>query len=160
MKRVCWYLLSILLITLGSCQGFNKTMFEEHKKIEGLSWNRFDILKFSAELEKIEKPYDILINIRHLPQVQYEDMEINLTIYTASGDMRSVDYTIDFYDQEGNRLSNCMGDFCDLRATLREGFLFYEPGTVRFEVENKYTKLEMPGIIEVGLLLKESDVEE
>jgi gliding motility-associated lipoprotein GldH len=134
-------------------------VYEEYKKIEDLSWYRFDILKFSTELEEIEKSYDILINIRHLPQVQYEGMKINLTIYTASGDMRSSDYTIDFYDRDGKRLSNCMGDYCDLQATLREGFLFYEPGTVRFEIENKFTKLEMPGILEIGLLLREASEE-
>jgi gliding motility-associated lipoprotein GldH len=139
-----------------SCNGLNKTVYEEYKTIENLSWYRFDILKFSADLEYVDKPYDILLNVRHLPLVRYEEMEINLTIYTASGDMRSTDYTIDFYDRDDKRLSNCMGDYCDLRTTLRTGFLFAEPGVVRFEVENKYTKLEMPGIMEIGLLLVES----
>ena len=138
----------------------NKTVFEKYHRFDNLSWNRFDILDFRMQLDKVDSPYDIFINIRHLPEVPYEEMTINFTIFTASGDMRTADYDLDFYDPEGKRLSDCMGDFCDLLLPLRRSFLFYEPGEVRFEIENKYTKLEMPGIIEVGILVKEAGKED
>ena len=71
--------------------------------------------------------------------------------------MRTTDFTFDFYDQEGARLSKCLGDYCDLLVPVRQGFRLYEAGEVRFEIENKFTKLEMPGIIEVGLIMRKSE---
>ena len=87
-------------------------------------------------------------------------MVINFTIFTASGDMRTTDYTLKFNDREGRKLSKCLGDYCDLMVPLRESFTFNEPGRIRFEIENKFTKLEMPGIMEVGLIMKKSTQKE
>jgi len=146
---------TIILVFLLSCSG-NQTVFEEYQKFDNLSWSRFNILKFEVNLEDIESSYDIYINIRHLPEVSYKEMVINFTIFTASGDMRTTDYTLKFYDREGKKLSECLGDYCDLLVPLRESFRFYETGRVRFEIENKFTKIKMPGILEVGLIMKKS----
>ncbi len=138
----------------------HRTIYEEYQEFENLSWNRFQVLDFRMEVEHVDTPYDIFINIRHLPEVPYEEMTINFSLFTPSGDMRTTDYELDFYDPDGKRLSQCLGDYCDLLVPLRRTFRFHEPGEVRFEVENKYTKLEMPGIIEVGILVKEAEHEE
>lgn len=155
-KKICFPIL--ILFMLAGCQG-EKTVFEEYRKFEKLSWNRFDNLVFTTEITNIEKAYDIDILIRHLPEIPYRDMVINFTINTPSGDMRTTDYTLYFHDADDKLKSNCMGDYCDLQLPLREGFTFSEVGTVRFEIENKYTKVEMPGIFEIGLILKEAKEE-
>ena len=138
----------------------NTPIFEEYRQFEDLSWNRFDILEFSAEVEEQQSPVDIFLNIRHLPEIPYKSMTISYTIYSPAGDMRSSEYSFELIDQEGNSLSNCMGDYCDLMVPIREAFVFSEPGRVKFEIENKYTKMEMPGIIEVGLIMKKSKEED
>lgn len=147
--------ISLSLSIFSACNG-ERTVFEEYQKFEKLSWNRFNILKFNASIESTAPAYDIFINIRHLPEVPYKNMLINFTIYTPSGDMRTTDYTLNFNDTDGNSRSQCMGDYCDLLLPLRESFTFGEAGVVKFEVENKFTKVEMPGILEVGLIIKEA----
>jgi gliding motility-associated lipoprotein GldH len=149
-----------LMLPLQQSCDMDKTVFEAYRKFDNLSWNRFDILNFTMQLEEVDTPYDVFINIRHLPEAPYEEMTVNFTIFTASGDMRTTDYDLDFYDPDGQRRSECMGDFCDLLVPLRRSFLFSEPGEVRFEIENKYTKLEMPGIIEVGVIVMKAEKEE
>jgi len=162
MKRTepnSFFLIFIVLVFLTSCTG-NQTVFKEYQKFNKLSWSRFHILKFETNLEDTKPTYDIYINIRHLPEIPYKEMVINLTIFTASGDMRTTDYTLKFYDREGKKRSDCMGDYCDLIIPLRKSFRFYETGKVKFEIENKFTKIEMPGITEVGLLMKKSKQKE
>ena len=154
------FILTLTVITmLLSCTA-DQTVYEEYQKFENLSWNRFNRLEYDLQVEDLESAYDIFINIRHIPEVPYKEMVINFTLYTPSGDMRSVDYTLDFYDAEGLKLSECMGDLCDLLVPLRKGFRFYEAGKVKFEIENKFTKVDMPGIMEVGLIVKRSPAEE
>lgn len=151
-----FFLISLLIF---SCSG-DKKVFEDYRKFDNLSWNRFNFLKFEMNVEDVTKDYDIYINVRHLPEAPYKKMELVMSVYTPSGDMRTGSYTLDFKDTEGHQLSKCMGDYCDLLAPLRKSIRFYEAGKVRIEIENKYTKLEMPGILEVGIIVKEAKGEE
>ncbi|MBE0652206.1 MAG: hypothetical protein IH594_00310 [Bacteroidales bacterium] len=64
-----------------------------------------------------------------------------------------------FQDNEGNRLSECMGDLCDITMTVRKGLILSDTGKLNIEIENKYTKIEMPGIMEVGLIIRKSKEE-
>ena len=142
-----------MLIFLFSCSG-DKTVFEEYRKFDDMSWNRFNNLTFKANIDNVDKLYTIYLNIRHIPEVPYEEMVINMSIYSPSGDLRTNDYTLNFTDSNDNRLSDCLGDFCDLLIPIREDMQFYEAGILKIEIENKFTKIEMPGIMEVGLIIK------
>ena len=146
----------ILIVTfiLSSCG--NKTVFEEYKEFDNLSWGRFDFLDFEVPIENVDTEYDIFVAVRHLPEIPYKELKINLTIYLPSDEMRTVDHVFELVDKEGNKLSKCLGDFCDISFPVRKNFVFSEPGIVKFRIENKFTKTQMPGILEVGLILKES----
>lgn len=155
---ICLFISGLVLAALMACQ-VNTTIFEEYRQFEDLSWSRFDILEFSTVVEDVQSPVDIFLSIRHLPEIPYKSMAISYTIYSPAGDMRSSDYSFELVDQEGESLSNCMGDYCDLMVPIREAFTISESGRIKFEIENKYTKIEMPGIIEVGLIMKKSKAE-
>lgn len=147
----------ILLIGLTSCQSGN--VFEKYQKMERMSWDRFNILVFEVPIEDINKEYDFSISIRHIPEIPYKELEVNFTIYTPSDDMRSANLVFPLVDKEGKSMSSCMGDLCDLEISLRKNFKFTETGTARVEIENRYTKISMPGIMEVGLIVRESEKE-
>jgi len=151
------YLMIIFIISflLTSCG--NKTIFEEYRKFDNLSWQRFNYLNFEVPIENIDAEYDILIAIRHLPEIPYKEMKINITFYLPAGEMRTADHVFELVDKEGNSLSECLGDFCDVSFPVRKNFVFSEPGLVKFKIENKYTKTEMPGIMEVGLIIRKAE---
>ncbi|MCD4737219.1 MAG: gliding motility lipoprotein GldH [Bacteroidales bacterium] len=144
----------ISIIITGSCN--NRSIYKDSVKFENISWNRFYFATFEAEIQNTTKKYDILLHIRHLPEFPYEKLKINLTINLPSGEMRTADHIIHFKDKEGNILSECLGDLCDIVIPLRENFQFNEKGPVKFEIENKNPKVETRGIIEVGLELRYS----
>ena len=149
-------LLSVTLLLLtSSCS--NQKVFEEHYKFEDFSWNRFDFVKFEVNIEDTEIEYDMYLNFRHLPEYPYPNFNFNFTIYTPSDEMRTSDFEIDLFDKQGERISECLGDYCDLKIPVRKGFRFSEPGIAKFEIENKMTKLETPGVMEVGLIIEKSE---
>lgn len=146
----------ILLMFLFVISCTNKKIFEQYHKFDNLSWNRFNYLKFEVPIENTAAGYDIFLTVRHLSDYPYPNLDINFTILIPSGEMRTADYSFEIKDKEGKMLSECPGDYCDIKFPLRKGFIFSEPGIVKFEIENKMTKLETPGIIEVGLIIEKS----
>jgi len=154
MKKIV-YINIFLIILISSCS--DSKVFEEYHKFDNLSWNRFDNQKFDVPIEDTESEYDIFITFRHLPEIPYKEIKINLTIHLPDGEFRTADHIFELIDKEGNNLSECLGDFCDISFPVRKGFTFSEPGIVRFEIENKYTKVEMPGIVEVGLIVRKAN---
>ena len=124
--------------------------------MDQLSWDRFNILHFEFPVEDTEKEYDFFISIRHIPQIPYKKMEVNFTLYTPEDDMRTGNIELRLVDLEGESLSKCLGDLCDIELPLRKNFKFSAKGKARIEIENRYTKIKMPGIMEVGLIVRES----
>lgn len=148
-----WLFFLLLVISFG-CD--SSKVFEEYKKMDKFSWYRFNNLEFDVLIEDTETEYDVFILFRHLPEFPHHQLPINLTIYSPSGEVRSANHLLDLYDDEGNRLSECMGDFCDVAVLARKEITFYEPGTFRFMIENKWKKVDLPGIMEVGLMIRKS----
>ena len=148
-----WLFFVLLFVSFG-CS--HTKVFEEYKKFDNLSWHRFNFLEFEVPIEDIEPEYDISISLRHLPEFPHKQLPVNFTIYSPSGEMRTVDLLLELYDDEGNSLSECLGDFCDISILLRENFKFSEQGIFKFRIENKWKKVDLPGIMEVGLILKKS----
>ena len=124
--------------------------------MEKQSWNRFNILKFEIPVNDTQSSVDIMLAIRHLPEFQVKELPINLTIYMPTGEMRSAEEVLNFTEKSGESRSECLGDLCDITFILREDFTFSEPGKVRIEIENKWPKVELPGILEVGLIARKS----
>jgi gliding motility-associated lipoprotein GldH len=158
MKRVFQFKITSLLffafiiVLFISCD--NQTIFEQYQKFEKQTWHRFNIIKFEVPINNSQEPYDLALIFRHLPEFRIKELPVNVTIYMPSGEMRSAESVIKFTDSQGVSLSECLGDLCDLSFTFRQGFVFPETGTVRIEIENKWPRIELPGILEVGLILK------
>ncbi|MBN1339645.1 MAG: hypothetical protein JXA03_09995 [Bacteroidales bacterium] len=150
-------ILILLPFIIFSCSRGN--IFEEYKKFDNLTWNRFNILSFETVITDTESPYSLFIHIRHLPEFNLEELKINFTVTTPSGSMRTSDHVLKFTGKEGNPLSSCMGDLCDILIPVRESYYFTEHGVHRFEIENKFTKLELRGIMEAGLVIRKMPVE-
>lgn len=147
-------ILLLLPLFLLSCNRGN--IFEEYRKFDNIAWNRFDILIFDVNVEDTEAAYNLFISFRHLPEFTLEELKINFTITSPSGSERTSDNILEFYDREGKSLSSCMGDLCDILIPVKEGFYFSEKGLHRIEIENKWPKAQLPGIMEVGLVARKS----
>jgi gliding motility-associated lipoprotein GldH len=152
MKRLIFLLLPVVLLT--SCGP--RKIFEDHIKTKNLSWNRFDVYEFEVPIENISKGYDLVFALRHITDIPYDKLSINLAFETPIGERRSRDFTVTIRDKEGNLLGDGLGELWDLEKTLWENFQFRETGICKIELRNRMTKLETLGILEVGFIVRES----
>jgi len=143
-----------LFVFLASCQPGR--VYEKHIKMENLSWNRFRIIEFEVPVEDISVAYNIFLAIRHLSEIPYDVLVITSTMYTPSGEERSLDYEVVIRNDDGELLGEGLGNFWDLNYQLRENFIFLDEGICRFEFEIKMPWPETVGIMEVGLILEKS----
>ena len=152
MKR--FFLLSIIPVLLLSSCGDN-VVFRQYNIMENLSWNRFDFQEFEVRVEQGDI-LDFYLALRHHTDFPYKKLWVNVTFYPPDGSMRSRDYDFMLKDAEGNWIADGMGELWDIELLIRKEMLFTKTGICKVRIENKHSKYEIPGVIEVGLIVRKS----
>ncbi len=145
--------LIIPIITIIVFTGCNNTVFKEYNKFDNPSWNRLNYLNFEVPVQKNEG-LDFYLALRHHTNFPYNYINVNVTFYTPDGEMRSLDYYFRLKNIISKWKGECMGELCDIELPIRKDMIFNKSGICRVRVENKMNKAETPGIIEVGLIVK------
>ncbi len=152
MKPLLFVFLTLIFIT--ACQ--HPAVFKEYKGFDNVSWNRYDFLNFEVDVEKDQR-LDFDLAIRHHTYYPYDYLDVNITFFLQDGDIRSRDYHFELKDADGNWKSKGMGELWDIELSIRKEMSFYEDGICKVRIENKMTKMETPGLIEIGLIVYESE---
>ena len=139
----------ILLLT--ACG--NRTIFREYREMENASWNRFDIQVFEVPVHQGDV-LDFYLFLRHHTHYPYDHLDVNVTFYTPGGETRSADYHFELKDENGKWKADGVGELWDIELPVQQNLKFSKDGMCKVRVENKMTKLETPGIIEIGLIVK------
>lgn len=142
------------LLLLSSCN--QAKIYEKHIDNDRITWNRFDVKTFKVNIEDVSTGYDFYVAIRHLTDVPFKFITIKFTIYTPSGEVRMMEHKILLKDDEGKLLGDGMGDLWDLVYPVREGLQFTEPGTCTVEISSTMSQANLPGIMQVGLIVKKA----
>lgn len=148
-------LVSFAVIMIFSGCGRRK-IYEKFEKFSNYSWNRFKYLNFDIDIKDTADTYDIFLSVRHITQYPYKNLDVNFTSFSPSGEERSMDYSFRVKDDENKFLGEGMGDLWDIELPIRKAYRFSEKGIYKFEIENKMTKYETPGIVEVGIVVRKS----
>ncbi len=145
-------LLPLICLLLVSCD--KAKIYEKHLDNDRITWNRFDVKTFKVDIEDISSSYDFYIAIRHITAFPLDHIDIEFNIYTPSGEVRLLEQTIKLKDGEGNWLGDGMGDMWDFTRLIREDFRFNEAGTCTVEISSTMPQADLPGILQVGLIVR------
>jgi gliding motility-associated lipoprotein GldH len=151
MKRILIFF--SVLVFLSACD--SRLVFKEIRKFEKVSWNRLDIQNFEVPVSAGES-LDFYLFIRHHTYFPYDKLFVNITFYGPSGDIRTAEYDFSLKDEKGNWLADGMGELWDIELPVRQNMTFDSGGICKVRIENKYSKAETPGIIEMGLIARKS----
>jgi len=153
MKKLLTALIPAILL-LSSCNP--RKIYEKHLDIDRITWNRFDVKTFNVDIKDISADYAFYIAIRHLTDFPFPYVTTKFNIYTPSGERRILEQKIFLKDNEGKLLGNGMGDLWDLVYLVRDDFKFTEPGICTVEISSTMSQADLPGIMQVGLIVKKS----
>lgn len=149
------YFISIIaaVILLG-CD--SNVVYRGYTVFDNVSWNKLEILSFDFPVKKNEG-LDFYFALRHHTNFPYSFIKVNVTFYTPDGEIRSRDYNFRLTNRESKWKGDGMGELWDIELPIRKDMNFNKTGICKVSFENKMTKAETPGIIEVGLIVKKSD---
>ena len=154
MKNILYFLVLLLLVTT-SCQ--QKKIYQERNEFSNYTWQRFDKITFNIPIEKSGTTGDIVLTIRHITQYPYPNLPMYVILNTPSGEERILEKDIQLKDINGDFKGDVAGDLWDVEETLWPGFYFTEVGTYSIEIENLIPKMGIPGLVDVGIYVKEKD---
>jgi len=153
MKKLVFFLIFGTIIC-ASCD--STKIYEKHIDIERITWNRFDIKTFDVDIRDISFTYDFYIAIRHHTDIPIPFLNLRFTMYTPSGETRIMEQKIVLKDKEGKLQGNGLGELWDVLHLAREDFQFTEKGICTIEVSSTMSKADLPGILQVGLIVKKN----
>lgn len=113
-------------------------------------WQATDAKKFEFELKKDLEKGDIRLLFSHVHDPQYSTVPVSVTIEEPSGEKENFYLNLMLKDAEGNDLSECSGDICDLYTNIKEGVKLSK-GTYKVTVENKFAYAYLANVLAVGV---------
>ena len=134
----------------------NSTVFKEYRKFDNVIWGRFDIQNFEVPVKKGE-PLDLYFALRHHTDFPFNFIDVNITLFTPDGEMRSRDYHYRLIGTDLKWKGDGMGELWDIDLPIRKNVLFNQSGICKIRVESKMNRTQLPGIIEIGVIAKKSD---
>jgi gliding motility-associated lipoprotein GldH len=144
-----------VLLAILSCS--TDTVFEQHHKLDNYSWNYFQKIDFDFTIENAPANYDLYIAIRYVDGVPYHILKTGIQIFFPDGQERYKEYDLSIRNKDGSYRGSVAGDIWDYSFPVKKNYPLDKPGKYRLRVHNHRSKLETPGIMEIGLIVRKSE---
>ena len=143
--------ITLILATIG-CREDNPN--EIYYPFQSESWQRFNILSFELQVEKADKPYEVVFFARHNLDFPYRSLDFNMVMNTPSGEERIKEYRLKVKNPAGKLLGKCENEICEVMVVLKKEIYFNKSGLLVIELENLTPRMKTPGLLGVGIRLE------
>ena len=153
MKKIL--LLLCLIAFVSSCK---KTVVASaiKKDFADKQWLATDVKTFELKVKRNIDNADIKILFSHVYEPQYSTVPLEITIESPSGTKEEVAINLVLKDDEGNDLSDCSGDICDLHTIVKESVKL-EKGIYKISVKNKFAYEYLANVLAVGASIERDE---
>ena len=110
---------------------------------------------FEIPVEVQRKSYDVSLFIRHTKQYEFDDLNFNMLMTTPSGEERIKEYKMHIKKKDGGFFGQCNNDSCEVTISLKKQ-LTLTKGILSIEIENLVPRLEVKGLLSIGIRLRPS----
>lgn len=112
-------------------------------------WMKSDSRSFDFEIEQDTKA-TIFIDFSHVYEPAYNNVPIVVSILKPSGEEETLTANLLLKDENGEDISDCTGDICDLQFTLKEDYNFTK-GKYKITVTNAVDAMYLPNVLGLGI---------
>lgn len=131
MSKIAYSLILVPLLLL-SC---NTVYNEKNEEVFGdMLWFQKEIITFNPEIEDNSFNYDLDFTLSHFYQIGLENFPVVMKVTSPSGIETAKQYDLVFKDEQGESLTSCSGDYCDLTQTIETNYSFPEKGIYTVEL--------------------------
>lgn len=149
MKKSSPFFIPIALL-IFSCHVYKQY---DKESFPNYVWKAGQEIKFNPTIDDISETYSLTLGIRHLFGFQPRGIRVSVRSVSPSGKEISKEYELKIKDSEGEYLSKCGGDLCDLETMVDSKIKFEEAGAYTFSITPDFQDDKIAGVMEVGLIL-------
>lgn len=132
-------------------------VFSQYHKFNDDTWDRFDKVRFNIPNEDSDLNADIVFTLRHSARYPYDHLPLSIILTTPSGEERILEKDLKLKDEKGNFKGSADGDLWNYEEVLWPAFSFRDTGTYRVEFENLIPRMEIPGLVDIGLYSRKTN---
>lgn len=142
----------LILIFTISCN--RDIVYEQYAEITDNLWDTDDIKQFDVPIQDTLHAFDVFIMLRN--NGQYPWRNIHMFVSTTSPLQQQVKDSVEYYlaDEMGKWKGSGWGNIFTHRLPYRLNVKFPYKGIYRFEIQHGMRNEELPGIMDVGILVK------
>ncbi|WP_181369485.1 hypothetical protein [Flavobacterium album] len=145
----------LLVFILFSCQK-SVVYTETSDDFEDNRWMAKDVKTFSFKLKEDIDAGDIKLKFSHVYDPQYLTVPVAVTIEGPSGEKENILLNLQLKDADGNDLSECSGDICDLHTFIKENVPL-KKGDYKITLQNKFAYEYLANALAVGISVERED---
>lgn len=134
---------------LGSCE--SGTLTDTFAPVENHAWEYNDVKTVEVVVDDTTQLYDILVNLRHAGDYEWQNIYVRMHILSPQGDSTAERLSLMLADSKGKWLGSGLGDIITIQAPYKQGIQFRQLGTYRFTLEQHMRVNPLKGVYEVGL---------
>lgn len=144
-----------LVLLIVSCS--RSKVFEKYTPIENYIWKRDHVIRFEVPVQDTANAYDVELAVRHTTYYPYANILVNVCTTDPEGNLRTRDFNIRIRNTDGSFIGEGAGDLWDISQTVLNQASFKIPGVYVFEVQNVMPYIEIPDIMDVGLIVRKTE---
>ena len=147
--------LALFVALLSSCD--DKRVFEDNRDFAAKAWYIDSVQTFQFEVKEIDKPYNLLINIRNSENYPYYNLFQKYYLSDSSGqELKSQQTELILMDPKtGKPLGKGLGDIYSHQFELLGNFTFPHKGKYTIKLKQYMRQDPLPEIYSVGFRLEE-----
>ncbi|BDD10492.1 gliding motility lipoprotein GldH [Fulvitalea axinellae] len=129
------------------------TVYDSYKELKDMRWVANDSPKFDFDIEDVNRPYDIFLNVRNDMDYPFRNLYVSYALTDAKGDTLSSELKniMLFEPKTGYPYGTGMGSVKDLREALVKSVKFSAPGPYSISLRQMMRKDTLDGISAVGI---------
>jgi len=149
------FLLAMIPVMFASCS--KNKIYEQYTKLDDYKWKRDNLVTFNVNVTDVNSHYDVTLALRHTTYYAFANIKVNVTITYPGGDLRTNDFNIFVRNPDGSFEGDGAGDLWDITYPVFTDITFPDPGNYRFDVQNVMPIVELPDVMDVGLIVRKAE---
>ncbi|SMG33906.1 gliding motility-associated lipoprotein GldH [Marivirga sericea] len=152
MRVVCSVI--FLMFFISSCT--EERYFEDNYDFQDRSWNMEESAEFNIEIDSIELPYQIKLNLRNTMDYPYRNLYIKYQVRDSTYVMEDKLLNIKLFEAKtGKPYGNKQSDIYAHQLSLVDSMFFPAKGKYTIELKQYMREMELEGMISAGIRIEQ-----
>ncbi|MGM0580691.1 MAG: gliding motility lipoprotein GldH [Bacteroidota bacterium] len=149
-------LFSIICLTflLSSCT--EERYYEENHDFKDRNWNLEESAVFNFEIDSVELPYQIKLNVRNTMDYPYRNLYIKYKLEDSTNLMEEKLLNLKLFEAKtGKPFGDHQSDIYSHQLILQDSVYFHKKGNYKIELKQYMREKDLEGLVSAGIRIEQ-----